>query len=40
MASGKSAGTGSLLDKHGIDQIIRCIEDQKDNDIATIKGRI
>ncbi|CAI0946506.1 phospholipase [Serratia ficaria] len=35
-----SGGTGSLLDKHGIDQAIRCIEDEKDDDIATIKGRI
>ncbi|WP_261434861.1 lipase family protein [Serratia ficaria] len=33
-------GAGSLLDKHGIDQAINCIEEQKDDDIATIKGRI
>lgn len=33
-------GTGSLLDKHGIDQAIQCIENEKDDDIATIKGRI
>ncbi|MGP2956508.1 phospholipase, partial [Serratia bockelmannii] len=35
-----SGGTGSLLDKHGIDQAIQCIENEKDDDIATIKGRI
>lgn len=33
-------GTGSLLDKHGIDQAIRCIEEQKDDDIAVIRSRI
>ncbi|AUX71152.1 hypothetical protein EPYR_03823 [Erwinia pyrifoliae DSM 12163] len=33
-------GKGSLLDRHGIDQAIDCIEDQKDEDIATIRGRI
>ena len=33
-------GTGSLLDKHGIDQTIKLIEDEKDNDIATIRSRI
>lgn len=33
-------GTGSLLDMHGIDQAIRCIEEQKDDDIATIRSRI
>lgn len=33
-------GTGTLLDKHGIDQTIKLIEDQKDDDVATIKGRI
>lgn len=35
-----SGGTGSLLDKHGIDQTIKLIEDEKDNDIATIRSRI
>ncbi|HID9455092.1 phospholipase [Serratia marcescens] len=35
-----AGGTGSLLDKHGIDQAIQCIENEKDDDIATIKGRI
>lgn len=35
-----SGGTGSLLDKHGIDQAINCIEFEKDDDIATIRGRI
>lgn len=33
-------GTGTLLDKHGIDQTIKLIEDEKDDDIATIRGRI
>nr|CBX82460.1 hypothetical protein EAIL5_3640 [Erwinia amylovora ATCC BAA-2158] len=33
-------GKGSLLDRHGIDQAIDCIEGQKDEDIATIRGRI
>ena len=33
-------GTGSLLDKHGIDQTIRVIEKQKDDDIATIRSRL
>lgn len=33
-------GTGTLLDKHGIDQTIKLIEDQKDEDVATIRGRI
>lgn len=35
-----SGGTGSLLDKHGIDQTIKLIEDEKDDDIATIRSRI
>ena len=35
-----SGGTGSLLDKHGIDQTIKLIEDEKDDDINTIRGRI
>ncbi len=30
----------SLLDKHGIDQTIKLIEDEKDNDIAIIRSRI
>lgn len=33
-------GTGSLVDKHGFDQAIRCIEAQKDEDIAIIRNRI
>lgn len=33
-------GSGSLVDKHGIDQAIRCIEEQKDDDTATIRSRI
>lgn len=32
-------GTGSALDKHGIGQAIKCIEDQKDDDIAIIRSR-
>ena len=35
-----SGGTGSLLDKHGIDQAIRVIEEQKDDDIAIIRSRL
>ena len=35
-----AGGTGTLLDKHGIDQTITLIEDQKDEDVATIRGRI
>lgn len=33
-------GTGSLLDKHGIGQTIKLIEDEKDDDIAIIRSRI
>lgn len=33
-----AGGTGTLLDKHGIDQTIKLIEDQKDEDVATIRG--
>ena len=32
-------GTGTMLDRHGIDQTIQCIEDQKDDDIAIIRSR-
>lgn len=32
-------GTGTMLDRHGIDQAIQCIEDQKDDDIAIIRSR-
>ena len=32
-------GTGTMLDRHGIDQAIQCIEDQKDDDIAVIRSR-
>ncbi len=35
-----SGGTGSLLDKHGIDQAIRVIEEQKNDDIAIIRSRL
>lgn len=35
-----TGGTGSLLDKHGIDQTIKLIEDEKDDDIVTIRSRI
>ncbi|EMO7190295.1 phospholipase, partial [Pluralibacter gergoviae] len=30
----------SMLDRHGIDQAISCIENQKDDDIATIRSRM
>ena len=33
-----AGGAGTLLDKHGIDQTITLIEDQKDEDVATIRG--
>ena len=33
-------GSGSLLDKHGIDQTIKLIEEQKDDDVSTIRSRI
>jgi len=33
-------GTGSLLDKHGINQTISLIENEKDDDVATIRSRI
>lgn len=33
-------GTGNMLDKHGMSQIIDCIEAQKDEDIGIIKSRI
>lgn len=33
-------GVGSMLDRHGIDQAISCIENQKDDDIATIRSRM
>lgn len=32
-------GTGGALDRHGIDQAINCIEQQKDEDIAIIGSR-
>ncbi len=32
-------GTGGALDRHGIDQAIKCIEQQKDEDIAIIGSR-
>lgn len=35
-----SGGTGSTLDKHGIDQVIKCIEDQKEYDTSTIRSRM
>lgn len=35
-----SGGQGTLIDKHGIDQAIRCIEDEKDDDVATIRSRL
>ncbi|ELY6276240.1 phospholipase [Cronobacter muytjensii] len=33
-------GTGSALERHGIGQAINCIEQQKDEDIAIIGGRL
>ena len=32
-------GAGTMLDRHGIDQAIQCIEDQKDDDISVIRSR-
>ena len=31
-------GTGNPLDRHGIGQVIDCIEQQKDEDISTIRN--
>ena len=33
-------GTGSALDRHGINQAINCIEQQKDEDISIIGSRL
>ncbi|WP_436872935.1 hypothetical protein [Kosakonia sacchari] len=33
-------GTGNMLDKHGMSQVIDCIEAQKDEDIGIIKSRV
>ncbi|MWS30854.1 phospholipase, partial [Escherichia coli] len=33
-------GTGSALDRHGINQAIDCIEQQKDEDISIIGSRL
>jgi len=38
--TGLPGGTGNMLDKHGMSQIIDCIEAQKDEDIGIIKSRI
>lgn len=35
-----NGGTGSMFDKHGMTQVIDCIEAQKDEDIGIIKSRI
>ncbi|WP_313624929.1 phospholipase [Kosakonia sp.] len=35
-----SGGTGNMLDKHGMSQVIDCIEAQKDEDIGIIKSRV
>ncbi|NUL35423.1 DUF2974 domain-containing protein [Kosakonia sacchari] len=35
-----AGGTGSMLDKHGMVQVIDCIEVQKDEDIRIIKSRV
>ena len=36
---GLPGGTGNMLDKHGMSQVIDCIEAQKDEDIGIIKSR-
>ncbi|WP_039058137.1 hypothetical protein [Enterobacter sp. Bisph1] len=38
--TGLAGGTGNMLDKHGMTQVIECIEAQKDEDIGIIKDRI
>ncbi|MEJ8326005.1 phospholipase [Kosakonia sacchari] len=38
--TGLAGGTGSMLDKHGMVQVIDCIEAQKDEDIGIIKSRV
>ncbi|WP_082022444.1 hypothetical protein [Enterobacter sp. Bisph1] len=38
--TGLPGGTGNMLDKHGMSQVIDCIEAQKDEDIGIIKSRI
>ncbi len=35
-----AGGTGSALDRHGINQAIDCIEQQKDEDISIIGSRL
>lgn len=35
-----SGGAGGALDRHGIDQAIHCIEQQKDEDISIIRSRL
>ncbi|MHB9331172.1 hypothetical protein ACP3S7_27110 [Phytobacter ursingii] len=35
-----AGGTGSMMDKHGMTQVIDCIEAQKDEDIGIIKSRV
>ena len=37
---GLAGGTGSMMDKHGMTQVIDCIEAQKDEDIGIIKSRV
>lgn len=38
--AGLAGGTGSMMDKHGMTQVIDCIEAQKDEDIGIIKSRV
>ena len=35
-----AGGTGNMLEKHGMTQVIDCIEAQKDEDIGIIKNRV
>lgn len=37
---GLAGGAGSMMDKHGMTQVIDCIEAQKDEDIGIIKSRV
>ena len=37
---GLAGGTGSIMDKHSMTQVIDCIEAQKDEDIGIIKSRV
>lgn len=35
-----AGGTGNMLEKHGMTQVIDCIDAQKDEDIGIIKTRV